>query len=247
MLDKELNMIPDTWQPVEETKGSFETMKDLSNYHFDPFGYHPNQDCILPIGRFRGDWSDDLKYIIEHNERSTWRNRRFGTNTARGDGGTNTPPEEWIRAEELDIERAGGDPNVELCGMAYELPPTLQKMCDLIGLEAGHDKAHVQVTGQCFTRHIDKLGRIYPADTSKIMRIVVMLTDWEPGHFYTYGNFTYEKWRAGDIHWFDHMNVPHCTANAGLSPRCTIVTTGIRGPKTEEFLKRALQEAYIDV
>lgn len=231
----------------KDIKSSWESTKSQSSYHFDNNKFDHRYDCIFPIGRFVGDWRDEVEWVIENSKPSSWRTRVYGGKTSRGDGGKNTPPDNWIDAEEYDIIKAGGDPNITLCRMGHELPPKLQKMCDMIGLENGHDKAHAQMTGEVFTKHIDKLGRIYPEDPDKIMRIVIMLTDWEPGHFYQYGNYTYQGWRAGDIHYFDWKNVPHCTANAGLAPRATIVTTGIRGPKTEEFLKLARSVDAIEI
>jgi hypothetical protein len=43
-------------------------------------------------------------------------------------------------------------------------------------------------------------------------------------------------WAAGEVTTFDWLNVPHCTANAGLSPRVTLQITGIRTEQTEDFL-----------
>ena len=39
-------------------------------------------------------------------------------------------------------------------------------------------------------------------------------------------------YRAGEIYSFDWYNVPHCTANAGLGPRCTLLVTGVATDKT---------------
>ena len=69
------------------------------------------------------------------------------------------------------------------------------------------------------------------------MRILIQLTDWEPGQFWGYGNYQYHMWSAGDVTTFDWLNVPHCTANAGLVPRVTLQITGIQTEQTKEFLR----------
>lgn len=233
---------------IELKQSSFEEIKKTqSQYHFDVNRFDPRWDCVKGLGRFKADFSEDREIIKQTANASSWRTRIFGAKTTRGDGGQETPPNNWIQAEEYDISQGGGDPQMSICHMGATLSPNLQKICDMIGLENGHDKTHMQVVGEVFNIHMDKLGRIYPQDHSRIMRIVVMLSDWEPGHFYQYGNHVYTHWKAGDFHTFDWKNVPHCTANAGRNPRFTLVTTGIATEKTYEFLKHAATTAEIEI
>ena len=45
--------------------------------------------------------------------------------------------------------------------------------------------------------------------------------------------FIHTGYRAGEIYSFDWYNVPLlCTANAGHSPRCTLLVTGVATEKT---------------
>ena len=60
---------------------------------------------------------------------------------------------------------------------------------------------------------------------------MVMLNDWEPGHFIQYGNFVHTQYCAGEIYSFDWFNSPHCTANAGRGPRSTLLVTGVATPE----------------
>ena len=90
-----------------------------------------------------------------------------------------------------------------------------------------------------FNRHIDKLDDLYPNTApERIIRIAVMLEDWEPGQFYQYGNDMYDRWHAGDCHYFDWWNVPHATANASNYPRYTLQITGIRTDITDKLLSQ---------
>lgn len=233
---------------MEIKKSSYEELKEKQSvYHFDPKIIDPRWDCVQGLGRFKSDFSEEREWIKTHSRPASWRTRTFGGNTNRGDGGTDAPPNNWIEAEEYDITRGGGDPNMSITHMSTDLPPKLRKICDMIGLSDGHDKAHMQVVGEVFNIHIDKLGRIYPEDHSKIMRIVIHLSDWEPGHFYNYGNYHHQHWREGDMHTFAWKHVPHYTANAGRNPRYTLVTTGIATDKTYEFLKYAANTAEIEI
>jgi hypothetical protein len=80
-----------------------------------------------------------------------------------------------------------------------------------------------------------------PEDPSRVVRYFVQLTDWQQGHFWSFGNHCWSNWFAGDVVTFDWWNVPHSTANAGHVPRATLQVTGIRTEKTTEFLSKLNQ------
>jgi hypothetical protein len=142
------------------------------------------------------------------------------------------------KLEEDHLRDAGADPNLVLTNFEHDIPKPFQDMIDEIGLEKSYNRMHVQWTGQVFNWHKDRLARYNRDDPSKVLRVVVMLTDWIPGHFYTYDDEIYEGWKAGDIHTFDWQTQYHCTANASLTPRVSLVTTGVIGEKTKKFLSR---------
>jgi hypothetical protein len=98
---------------------------------------------------------------------------------------------------------------------------------------------HYQRPGQMFNLHIDKIQERCPDDVERVIRMSIMLTDWEPGQFYSYGTTTYSRWRAGDVHIFDWENVPHATANASRSMRPVLQVTGLKTDKTRQLLKIA--------
>ena len=84
------------------------------------------------------------------------------------------------------------------------------------------------------------MGQLHPEDPEQIVRLTIMLQDWEPGQFYTYGNIIYSHWRAGEIHTFDWKNVPHATANASNHPRPAVLQiTGLKTDRTRELLTNA--------
>jgi hypothetical protein len=118
------------------------------------------------------------------------------------------------------------------------LTDNLKKISQLFSLESCVEQIIVQMPGDVSILQIDQLQNYLPDAPWTIMRVQIALTDWEPGHFWSYGNYNHQQWHAGDVTTFDWQNLPHCTANAGHNPRVTFQLTGIITEKTNEFLSR---------
>ena len=142
-----------------------------------------------------------------------------------------------LAEEEYDLERVGVDPKMIITHLNWNLPASLQAVSDAFGLADCMNRIHVQMPGEVWNLHIDKLQKWAPDDPSKVMRIFIQLTDWQPGQFWEYGNYHWNQWSAGDVSTFDWPNMPHSTANAGHHPRVTYQLTGVTTEKTEEFLE----------
>ena len=108
---------------------------------------------------------------------------------------------------------------------------------------AAKRQAHIQLTGQMFNMHIDKLWDRCYEDPERVARITIMLDDWQPGHFYIYGNCVYSHWRAGEVHIFDWANVPHATSNASNTSRAVLQITGLKTDRTREVLATANKDS----
>jgi len=67
---------------------------------------------------------------------------------------------------------------------------------------------------------------IQPTDKN-IKRIIVMISNWEFGQIFMFGNSTYTHWKRGDTITWDAQNVPHGAANFGWHDRISIVITGM--------------------
>lgn len=202
-----------------------------SNYHFtdkkDSLG-----DYFSVHGVIDSNWSSELKILNELARPMNWANRK---NTC----GRNGETPKFLEAEENDLANAGADPKMTLVRIIDDFSslPMLKDVADSFGLEKAKYRIHIQRTGDVFNRHIDTLDQIFPDDNVEdIIRIGIMLADWKPGQFYCYGNYTYEGWKAGEVHTFDWFNVPHCTANAGYDPRITLQLTGIKTEQTKQRL-----------
>lgn len=214
-------------------KSSWDATKPRSKYHFDPFAYDKQFDTVIKLGYFQGDWSEELAKIIKDARPATWRTR--------GAPGKSRPEEE-LSAEEYDLERAGYDKNTVVTHLNWAIPSILQKMSDLFALDDCMNRIHVQMPGEVWNLHLDKLEKWKPEDPDSVMRVMVQLTDWQPGHFWEYGNYMHSGWRAGEITTFDWQNVPHCTANAGHGPRVTFQMTGVVTEDTRQFLSTLSQQ-----
>jgi hypothetical protein len=238
-----------TKEKGKEVISAWEFGKLRSSYHFRTDIIDPRWDTVLGLGRFSGDWSTELKEAMEtaipvniHTRRNYWKNRPMHQ------GNSNESGVKLNNAEYNDCKMIGGDDQRTIFRVQHDLHPVFQKMVDLIGLDDGESRLNVQYPTECFLGHVDRFDHNYPGvPLDELIRIGIMLTDWQQGHFFQFGNFPYQQWRAGDIHTFEYKHVPHYTANCGITPRVTLFTTGIITKKTREFLKMAKEVSAIEI
>jgi hypothetical protein len=211
-------------------KSAWEFTKERSKYHFDNQLIDPKYDTVNVLGNIAPTWQAELADIISQSRAATWRTR--------GKDFTKGRPEEELAAEDYDLEIAGYGKDYEISNLSYELPKSLEYISNWFGLEDNVPRIHVQIPGQVWNLHIDKLQKWCPEDPDRIVRIFIQLTDWEQGQFWSYGNYNYSGWRAGDVTTFDWQNVPHSTANASNHARVTLQLTGLETEKTRDFLRQ---------
>lgn len=206
---------------------SWELTKQRSTYHFDPFRSDPDMDRITVLGNIQPFWLSELDTILAQGQPRTWRTRGQGA-----DRGS----EEYDQ-EEYDLEQFGYGKDYIVSDLTWEVPEIFDKISVWFGMDNSKMRLHVQRPGQLWNLHLDKLEKWNPEDPSQVMRIMIALNDWQPGHFFSYGNYVYTQWRAGDVTTFDWQNIPHATANAGHGPRATLQITGVVTQKTRDFLQ----------
>lgn len=212
---------------MSETLSSWELTKQNSTYHFDNFRMDPDQDKVTTLGNIDPFWANELKDIMALAKPKTWRTRGQGADR---------PSEEYDQ-EEYDLEQHGYGKDFVVSDLTWEVPESFKRLEQRFGMENSKMRLHVQRPGQMWNLHLDKLQKWNPDDPSKVMRIMIALNDWEPGHFFSYGNYVHTQWRAGDVTTFDWQNLPHSTANAGHTPRVTLQLTGVVTEQTREFLR----------
>lgn len=223
----------------DDYESSWEWAMSNSEYHFDNSIQDQDGDWLTTLGRFENpaQWQAERDKLVHAGKSIIWKTRKYF-----GDEEKESP---MLKQEEYDIEQGGGDPSeLELTNMVdnFNDYPILQKMVDYFDLE-GVDKkkkyrAHVQMTGQMFNLHIDKLWEWNLEDPESVCRIGIFLDDWQPGQFLMYGNLMYQ-WKAGDAFVFDWANTPHATANASNHPRPMLLLTGIKTDRTREIIANA--------
>lgn len=200
---------------------NWDITKARSQYHFDTRTMDPRWDAVKLVKQLPDTWAAELQAAIDASHPVTWRTR----------GRVNDPLQrksEEYDQEEYDLERIGMPKDYVVTNLNYNLSPELQRIANSFDLDNVMARLHVQWPGQVWNLHLDKLEKWMPADPTRVERYFIQLTDWQQGHFWNFGNYTWQGWRAGDVVTFDWLNVPHSTANAGLTPRVTLQVTGVK-------------------
>jgi hypothetical protein len=209
-------------------KSSWDSTLSRTQYHYDTKIMDPQFDTVIRLGHIEPTWQHQLADIVANSAPASWRTRGDPTKPSR--------PEEELSAEEYDLERAGYDKDTKVTNLNWAIPDNLQAISDAFGLYDPMTRIHVQHPGQVWNLHLDKLEKWNREDPATVVRYMIQLTDWQPGQFWSYGNYLFTGWSAGDVTTFDWQNVPHSTANAGHTPRVTLQVTGVKTAKTEQFL-----------
>jgi len=207
--------------------GSWEITRQRSTYHFDNFRVDPDQDRITHLGNILPFWQTELDTIKELAQPKTWRTRGKGADR---------PAEEYDQ-EDYDLEQFGYGKDHVVGDLTWEVPEVFNRLLVWFGMDNSKMRVHVQRPGQVWNLHLDKLEKWNPSNPGQVMRVMIALTDYEPGHFFSYGNYIHTGWHAGDVHTFDWQNIPHSTANAGHGSRITLQITGVVTDRTREFLR----------
>jgi hypothetical protein len=207
---------------------AWEISRQRSNYHFDNFRFDPDQDKATFLGNIDPFWKEQLATIAELAQPKTWRTRGKGADR----------PKEEYDQEDYDLEQFGYGRDHIVGDLTWDIPETFNRFLVWFGMDNAKMRLHVQHPGQVWNLHLDKLEKWNPEDPSKVMRVMIALNDYEPGHFFSYGNHIHTGWRAGDVHTFDWQNIPHSTANAGHGPRITLQMTGVVTDNTRDFLRQ---------
>lgn len=133
--------------------------------------------------------------------------------------------------------------------MGYDLSVLRSRISKQFGLAECEVALHDQPPGGIHGWHFDSMFFYYnkiwlPADESRAdlpfnkelqwvddgtcpQRLFLALTDWQYGQVFGFGSKIWSGWKAGDVLWFDWQNLPHYTANTGISNRAIVRITGL--------------------
>lgn len=212
-------------------KSNWEVSRAQSDYHFNPGTKDNPMDVMQYLGYVTPTWTSDIEDIVTNAKPATWATRGY-----KGEG--IEAPREDLAMEEYDLTSHGMSKDLPITHLNWRIPESLQRLSDEFSLADCMNRIHVQMPGEVWNLHIDKLYKWAPDNPASVMRIMIQLTDWQPGQFWEYGNHHYNQWRAGEVTTFDWANIPHSTANAGFNPRVTFQITGIKTEQTQIMLDR---------
>ena len=144
---------------------SWEETKKHSKYHFDNFKNDNQQDKVDILGQLIYDFKDDVKTIINTAKPATWRTR--GENP-------NARSEEEYTAEEYDLEQTGYGKDYIISNLTYQTTPICDRITDMFAFDNVKTRLHVQMPGQVWNLHLDKLQKYnpnYPESDRKSTRL----------------------------------------------------------------------------
>jgi hypothetical protein len=84
--------------------------------------------------------------------------------------------------------------------------------------------------------HYRTYRKIHDADYSDVVRILIMLEDWKPGHYLEIAGVGFTNWIAGDYFVWEN-DCPHAASNIGVEDRYTLQITGTK-IKSEDIWKK---------
>lgn len=226
------------YQNAGEYESNWDYIKsEFSNYHFDKWKVEQEGEWWHQVGRFElpETITSMIPDIIEESKKVGW----FDVTSTYHPGfpGGKSP---LLAQEDYDRETSGikGEFTQVVPEPAIADTP-IQQLGTYWKMKRLRTRIHVQMPGQMFGMHVDKLWHRYPADPAKLIRFVVFLQDYEPGQIMIYGNSVLTQWRAGEVHCFDTLNIPHATANISRTPRTAMILTGVRTEETDELLRNS--------
>lgn len=231
---------------IADFESRWEYTKATSRWHFDPTVDEDTTPAFKIIGRFVGlDFSKIIDRALKNNIPTTMNNRLR----------TNELPF-TDRLERNDMSQMG----LSMDHVMYnesgkkdfdgQWPDDLRKILKTLGLQRlGFGCAiHVQYPGQVFPLHIDVFPSLKGNQEHHILdehvdaaaRFTLQLKDWEWGHMWSYGNTYWKQWRAGEVSFHPWKDLPHCTANAGFTPRVSVQITGLVTEKTKALIANSV-------
>jgi hypothetical protein len=83
--------------------------------------------------------------------------------------------------------------------------------------------------GTILPEHVDiftKFKQLYDTKGKTIVRSLMMMEDWKPGHYLDINGVASTNWKAGDYYTWEE-DCPHTAANIGITNRYTLQITGL--------------------
>jgi len=207
----------------------WEYTQKASSWHFDKWRVEiPPYKIICNLKDCWGDELDKLTYEINVGTSG------YGYMGKKGDGIIENDFLDWgYREDMIQFKRT------------YNVPEGLINIIEPLGLISPDVRIHCQMPGMVTPIHVDgytshpEIDKNPDRDMAGMTRLIIQLTDWEWGHFWSFGNSSWQQWKAGDVAFFDSREIVHAAANAGNKPRITMIVTGWLSEITQNLIKQA--------
>jgi len=144
---------------------------------------------------------------------------------------------EWhkqpIMESEISTWRDQGYYHQSFSGFMYDSKKPMPDFVEGVGKEIGLNSCGYVIyrmdTLDIMPTHVDHFEtymRIFNQPRDHIVRALVLLEDWKPGHYLEVDGTAHTNWSAGD-YWSWSADVPHAASNIGILPRYTLQITGV--------------------
>ena len=108
------------------------------------------------------------------------------------------------------------------------LPNWVEKFNNMFGLKNQTYNFYKMSTLEIMPPHTDHFRtytKLFNSVSTNVCRVLIMLEDWQPGHYLEIADIGYVNWKAGD-YFFWQYDVPHAASNIGVEDRYTLQITG---------------------
>jgi hypothetical protein len=205
-------------------------------WHFDNFKVDKEGEYVKIIGKFQGDWDDDVRNA-----------RLLGLSTKKYNAqsyehAANKPS---FNHEMEDAENLYGQPDAPIFEKMdiTKYPGKLlafEKIINSLHIDTTKSftfKFHDQLPNQQLMWHIDNLpgkprkervidNQDFKYQDPNMVRFLIMLNDWEPGQVVQFGSIVYTQWEEGTAITWEWSTLPHITWNGSWERRPALQLTG---------------------
>jgi len=226
-----------------------------SPWHFDKFKEDKEGEYVKIVGRFIGDWSDEVNTmrstLVEQFSDKAYNTQGYGH--AANKASANHTKE--------DADNVDGQPDARIFshfvfdGYEEQLPK-MQAMTDFLKFNLDKKftkKLDDQMPNDQLMWHIDNLPGMptkefvhspeFKYQEPDKLRFLIMLEDHQPGQIAQFGNIVYTQWRAGTIFTWDWSTLPHVTWNGSWHKRMALQLTGTGSKETWDIVSTGNKDA----
>lgn len=205
-------------------------------WHFDKFREDAEGEYVKIVGRFEGDWANEIELAREKGVQNQPYNEQRYEHAANKKSTNHT---------EEDKENPDGKPDAVMFRKINfdKFPgefPIFTKITDFLKFNTDDKltcKFNDQYPNDQLMWHIDNLpGNPRPErvidnpefqyQNDNKIRFLITLEDWEPGQIFQFGNRVYTQWKAGTIFTWEWSTLPHLTWNGSWLKRPCLQLTG---------------------